>query len=241
MEADERVVISGGEPALSKNIFEILELCKSNKKIKEVELQSNGAIFFYKDFLNKIKNLRAVDEFNIHFSSHIKELDKKITQSNLFDYKIKGIQNLIDANQNVRLTFVINKLNYKIMLNYLKFVNSKWKNAKIQLSFVQIQGKVLKNLSLVPSYTELKPYLLKSLEFAKKNKMRIYVDNIPLCLFPKNKEFSVDFIKKPSKKPSFHPKKIVKKCSGCILKANCFGPPTDYLKIFGDREISPIK
>jgi len=236
-EADE-LVISGGEPALSKDIFEILDFCKSNKKIKKIEFQSNGAIFFYRNFLNKILNLKIVNEFNINFSSHNKELDKEITQANLFEYKVKGIQNLVDAEQNVRLTFVINKLNYGMMLDYMKFINSKWKDIKIQFSFLQFEGKVMKNLSLVPLYSELRPYLLKALGFAKENNMKVAVENIPMCIFPEYKEFSLDFFKKPSNRKSFYPKKTIKKCSRCVLKANCFGIPIDYLKIFGSREIN---
>ena len=236
-----RIVISGGEPILSENLYWVLNLIKKNKKIKEVELQSNGAILYYEKIIDKIEKLSVVTEYNINFPIHEEDLDKKITKSNLFNFRINGIKNLLKKSLKVRLTFVINKYNYKKIKEYLEFINKNFKNrVSVQLSYTQFQGNANRG-EIVVSYSKLKPSLLSALEFSKEKGMECKIDNIPLCIcFPFIQE-NVDFYKTKTKGISFHKKIKIRQCESCELNKNCFGPPEDYIKKFGIEEFTPIK
>ncbi len=239
--AKDRLIISGGEPPLSSNLNHVLGLAKKNKNISEVELQSNGAILFYKKMIGTIEKHNVITEYNINFSCFDKKTDKIITRSNLFNYRIQGIKNLLDKGLNIRLTFVIHKLNYKQMTDYLKFVLLKFDNKpSIQLSFVQIQGNEELN-DIVQKYKEIKQELMKSLKFAAKNKIKCMVDNIPLCISYPFNNMNVDYLKNKKGDFSFHKKNKLNSCKKCKLGKCCFGPPIDYVNLYGEQEFKPIK
>jgi MoaA/NifB/PqqE/SkfB family radical SAM enzyme len=236
-----RLVISGGEPILSRSFYSILGMIKKNKNVKEVELQSNGAILYYEKIIDKIEKFKVITEYNINFPAHEKELDKKITKSDLFEFRIKGINNLLKKSLKVRLTFVINKNNYQKMKEYFKFINKTFGNkVSVQLSYIQFQGNANKG-KIIVKYNEIKPYLISAIEFSRKNGMNCAIDNIPLCIcFPFIEE-NIDFYKTKAKGISLYKKIKMKKCENCDLKENCFGPPEDYIKKFGIEEFMPIK
>ena len=239
--AKRRLIISGGEPPISKDLSVILKLSKENKNIKEIELQSNGAIFLYKKIINKIEKHKSITEYNINFPSFDKETDKIITKSTFFGHRVKGIKNLIDKRLNVRLTFVINKLNYKQMTNYLRFIYKEFNNKpSVQFSFIQIQGNVIFN-DIAPQYKNIKSELIKSLKFAKENKIKCFVDNIPLCISHPYNDMNINYLKKKIGDTSFYEKKKVNQCKNCKLNEMCFGPPTDYVGVYGEKEFKPIK
>lgn len=235
-----RIVVSGGEPILSKNLYSILRLIKKNKKINEVELQSNGAMFHYEKIIDEIEKLKVVTEYNINFPIQEKELDEKITKSNLFNFRINGINNLLKKSLKVRLTFVINKYNYQEIEKYLAFIKKNFGNqVSIQLSYVQFQGNANNN-EVIVKYEEIKKFLISALEFSKKNNLNCNIDNIPLCICFPFVEENIDFHKTKTKGMSFYKKEKMKKCKSCDLKENCFGPPRDYIKKFGTKEFIPI-
>jgi molybdenum cofactor biosynthesis enzyme MoaA len=232
------IIISGGEPLLNfEKTMKILVECKRKKEQHpvSVEFQSNGVLFHNEKLTKKIIGLNVVDEFNINFPSHQKELDEKITKTNYFHYRMSGVNNILKNGGNVRLTFVINLLNYKIMHEYLKYFQGR--DVSIQFSFIQIDGKVRENLFLVPKYNNIKPFISDALEYAKINRMRVVFDNIPLCILPRYKEFSVDFNKSIKRNKSFYLKSKIEKCRSCSFGNFCFGPPKKYTELFGHSEI----
>jgi MoaA/NifB/PqqE/SkfB family radical SAM enzyme len=239
---DGRLVISGGESIFSKELSSVFKLIKNNQKIKEVELQSNGAIFFYKNMVEKISKYNLVTEYNINFPTFDKKEDMIITQSNLFNHRLQGIKNLLDRKLNVRLTFVLTRLNCKCLYDYLKFIKENFNGLPlIQVSFVQIQGNVLKNLDIVPKYSEIKADLLKALEFARVNKLKLFIDNFPICISYPYNEINLDYVKKNNNEESFHSKIKVTCCKNCKLKDDCFGIPKDYLELYGNEEFKTVR
>ena len=236
-----RLIISGGEPILANDFFEVISICKRNNNIQEIELQSNGVILSYENIVDKILEYNFITEYNINFPSYKKEIDRIITQANYFDYRIRGITNLIKRMLNVRLTFVINRLNFRQMKEYLRFVYITFNNKpQVQFSFVQIQGRAKQFIRIIPRYSEIKSELISAIQFAEEFNVRCLIDNIPLCIFYPFIEHSVDYLKIKIGDKSFHKKTKLACCNSCKLSKACFGPPLDYISLYGEQEFKAI-
>jgi MoaA/NifB/PqqE/SkfB family radical SAM enzyme len=241
---EDSLVISGGEPTLSPDLFWVIK--KAKKKNLFVELQTNGINLYNKDLAIKLAK-SGVDLFNINFPSHLSSINDKITQTKgLFDKKIKGIKNLQKQKANLRLTCIINSLNYKNLADYVFFVKQNFPKIKyIQFSFIKIIGAAKKNPQILINCQKVQPYLLKAFKKCQELKIDFIVDHIPLCYLGNYKEHHIDYQKiKKGEKPEFSLKEKVKmkECFNCSLNSYCFGVRKDYLKFFGLKtKVKPIK
>ena len=241
LKAKHRLVISGGEPILSGELMRVLSLAKKNKNLENVELQSNGAVLSYPHVVDKLQDCNIITEYNINFPSSEEKLDQLLTKTTFFKKRVLGIKNLLGKKLNVRLTFVINKSNYKHMQDYLNFIFIEFQNKpSVQFSFIQVQDKA-RLLNIVPSYKEIKKYLVGALDFAQRKDMCCFVDNVPLCVSFPYIHLNIDYLKLRGGDASFHKKKKVGICNGCELMNSCFGPPEDYVVLFGNEGLKPIK
>jgi|GEM_PF-5629751 len=236
----DELIISGGEPLLTDDILDILQLCKKNKNIKRVEFQSNGALFCYEDIIDKINSYHVVTEYNINFPSHDEKTDRLQTRSDFFKYRLSGVRNLQKKQCAVRLTYVINKHNYKKMLSFLKFIHVQFApGLNIQFTFMQYSRRKA-GCSIIPKYTQMMPFLLEAAIYAEKNKINCRFENIPLCILRPFYKKSVDYHKSVIDKNSIERKRKIKKCNSCTLNEYCLGIPEFYLKLFGTEEIISI-
>jgi len=243
-QAKDNLIISGGEPTLSTNLFWVIEKAKEKKLF--VELQTNGITLCYKDLVVKLIK-SGVDLFNINFSSHRSLINDKITQTKgFFDKKIKGIANLQEQKANFRLTCIVNSLNYKDLEDYVIFVNQKFPKVNyIQFSFIKILGLARKNPQILIKYEKVQPYLLKAFEKCQELDIKFITDHIPLCYLGDYKNHHIDYQKiSQGEKPkySLQEKMKLKECEHCTWSFYCCGVRKDYLKFFGKNvKIKPIK
>lgn len=238
------LVISGGEPTLSPDVFWVIKEAKA--KGLWVELQTNGNTLYYKTFTRKLIKA-GVDLFNINFPSRLPSINDQITQTKgLFKNKIAGIKNLQKENVNIRLTHVICSLNYKDLENFVIFVNQNFPKINyIQFSFIKIIGSAKKNPQILVDYQKVQPYLLKALKKCQKFKIGFLVDHIPICYLGPFKIHHIDYHKiSQGEKPKYSLREKVKinECRYCSLSNYCCGVRKDYLKFFGKKtKVKPIK
>ncbi len=248
--AENLVVISGGEPTLSSDLFRIIDYAK--KTGKNVELQTNGATLGYMDLAKKLFQ-GGVDLFNINTPSHREDLSDKITQTlGFYKKRIEGIKNLEKLGANIRLTHLINSLTYKDLPEYIDWVKKNFSSIKyIQFSFIKIFAAEKETSRpvpgyLVPRYEEVEPYLISALKKCQKYKIDFVVDHIPPCFLGDFANRHIDFIKvknraKSELQHSLQEKKKIKTCLKCRLKDFCFGPRKDYLKLWKNKiTLKPI-
>ncbi|MEF3280860.1 MAG: radical SAM protein [Elusimicrobiota bacterium] len=237
---DSLVVISGGEPftvGIDNLIYVINYLTKNNKT---VELQTNGIMIKDLD-REKLKALvlllnRNGGYFNVNFPSHNKQVDFKITRiKNSFDFRLKGINILHNLGAMIRITHVINKINYRYLSNFAKFVVNNlnfidW----IQFSFTKGIGRAKQNKRIIPEYKRVSPYLLKAFEILEKNNIYFEIDHIPLCFLGRFYERHVDVnkIKNKIKGEYLKEKEKLLTCKGCKFYKICSGPRKDYIEIY---------
>ena len=113
--------------------------------------------------------------------------------------------------------------------------------------------------NLMPSFSSIKPYLDAAIKYCKKNGIRFTIEGIPLCFFGdslKEEIYSVDtidlvkedivFLKSDSEKINYakkfldiHSKGMA--CQFCDLNNICAGPWKEYIQIYGEEGLTPIR
>ncbi len=243
-QSKDRLTISGGEPTLSPDLFWVIKEAKKKKLF--IEFQTNGNTLYYKDLVSKLVK-SGIDLFNINFSSHLSSINDKITQTKgLFKNKIEGIKNLQAVGANIRLTCVVNALNYKDLQDYVIFVKQNFPKIKyIQFSFIKIMGQAKKNPQILITYEKVQPYLLKAFKKCLELNIDFITDHIPLCYLDDFIKYHIDYQKIASGKESdvsLKEKVKLKECADCRMNHFCYGVRKDYLDFFGKKtKVKPIK
>jgi cyclic pyranopterin phosphate synthase len=161
------VIFSGGEPPIREDIFELVSWAKK-LGFRRIGIKSNGRMFAYKGFCQKIINSGA-NSFIISLHGHLKKLHDWLTSSpGSFEQTIQGIRNLKLLNQKVFSETVITKPNYRHLPQIAEFL-IKLKVDHLQFKFPQPTGKALENSdSIMPKIPLVKPYLKEVLKIGKK-------------------------------------------------------------------------
>lgn len=243
-EANGNLIISGGEPTLSKDIFWLIG--KAKEKNLFIELQTNAVTLCYGCLADMLVK-SGVDLFNVNFPSRIASVSDKITQTKgLFEKRVEGIKNLQRLKANLRLTCIINSLNYKDLEGYVVFVSQNFPSVKyIQFSFIKIMGLARKNPQIIISYELAQPYLLGAFKKCRRLNIDFIVDHIPLCYLGGYKKQHIDFQKiSRGEKPEYSLQEKVKidRCRHCSWFSYCCGIRRDYLQFLGTKaKVKPIK
>lgn len=236
---EDSLVISGGEPTLSRDLFKIIKYAQ--KRDLNIELQTNGITLSYYDLAKKLMEAK-IDLFNINFPSHLERLTDKITQTEgFFKRRSEGVKNLQRLKTKIRLTHIINSLNFRYLEEFVDYIKNNFDAIDyIQFSFIKIQGNTKKNLWIVPLYREVQPYLLNALTKCQKYNIDFLVDHIPTCYLPHFEDHHADFRKiKMGIKAEFSGKEKIqlRECKKCILANLCCGVRRDHLRLFRKENI----
>jgi len=240
----------GGEVTMRDDIVDIVKKSKSIG-YQEISFETNGRMFSFNNFTDAIikAGLNRV-LFFIHGHNNI--IHDKLTQSHgSFDQAIEGIKKVNKYPEViVNTNFVINKLNFKNIKDYLKFI-SQFNIFLSFISFLNPIGSALKNPEIIPKMSEVVPCLTEALE--NNYSFRIKIQNIPACLMIKYNEI---LVKAEDKKNSYMDSETRKEvsltkeikslkikpkiCSQCVLNRECDGIWKGYHDIHGHKELTAI-
>jgi len=246
-QAKKGLIISGGETTLSKDLFEVIKEAKNRNLF--VELQTNGVNLYYSDLARQLVQA-GVDLFNINLPSHVGLIHDKLTQtSGMLPLKITGLENLTALKASVRLTHVINALNYKELEEFVGFVSNNFPKIKyIQFSFLKIMGAAKSHPEIIVSYQQVSPYLLRAFKKCEQKKIDFIIDHIPVCYLGAYKRRHADYLKSDKQQNggdssySMLEKIKLKDCQQCSFRGRCYGVRKDYLDFFGkEAEVKPFK
>jgi GTP 3',8-cyclase len=102
-----KIRLTGGEPTVRKDIFEIVKIIKENSGIKKTVITTNG--YRLDKIANDIKN-SGLDGINISIDSLNPETFKKITGHDRLEEILRGIKNLQKLNfKNIKINAVLLK------------------------------------------------------------------------------------------------------------------------------------
>jgi len=251
---EENITITGGEPTLDLNLINYIKFAKKNN-IKNIILQSNGTLFSSKIFTKKMADAGLSRVF-LSFHSYDKEIFEKITRlKGGYDLVLKGIENLLENDIGVVVNIVATKLNYKEILETIKFLINKFPKLKVQadekdlvlfsLSTVQPHGNALINQKeIVPKLSDVSSYLISAMKFCVENNLRFTNPGcgVPFCFVKGYEKYSAEF-SGINKEILITQKDKVKsdKCKNCKYDNFCQGIWKKYVNIYGFDEIIPFE
>ena len=249
---DPRLVISGGEPTLIKNLEKIIGLA-FEEGIKDIQLQTNGILLSDLLYVEKLKAAGLKSIF-VGFHSHVPAIhDKLMGVKGAFKKCIQGINNATKTGLEVILNPVVTILNYKELPEFVNFIKSNFPSVGfISLSVIQPRGRAWTNRYLVPRYKTISPFVTKMLKEGKRN--RLVINNpycgLPLCIggwhhyLEHCAEYyeSLSMIKNGTKNRYVNKDKVkAAQCSICDLNYYCNGVWKEYADIYSFSDLHPIK
>lgn len=240
---------SGGEPTLRKDLFQLVEYAK--KKIPNVEIQSNGRIYYYKDYCQKLIKA-GVNVFVVSFYSPFENIhDQIMGVKGAYAQTLQGLKNLKELKQTVKINIVILKLNYSHLLELVKFLLN-LNVEEFRFIYPTLEGNVLKNPdAVVSSMSTVTSHLKKALKIALK-KVPCYIYNMVPCVLPGyegaiNDIFQSDtYLRGPDFECSIDENRRKMKvkskiCKKCKYNDYCYGVWKNYADFFGLKELKPVK
>lgn len=243
-----KLVISGGEPLISGYFFDLATFAKQ-KKIGVLEIQTNGRMLCYENFVKKIKKFEPIVFLvSLHFPNA--KLYKKYCQTKGFYQVIEGIKNLIKYKCLFTVNTVVMRPNLFCLENIVRLLK-KLNVRKIQYRFIDGKNVMGQYGAFVPRYSEATKIIQKIIK--GNSDIEITLNEIPVCIMGEEFKNYLAPILNPERlnfsiadNRAFTTKEIIKQqfihpnCKNCIYKSVCNGIRREYCQIYGSDEIRPV-
>jgi len=247
----DEVVFTGGEATIRKDILELVSFAKGLDY--RVHIQSNGRMFFYKDFCTAMVEA-GMDQASISVHGHNAKLHDYLTYAKgSFTQTTSGIKNLISLGKIVTTNTVINKHNYR----YLPAIARKVIELGVlqyQFAFPHIMGSAFVNFrEMIPKKSIIMPYVRKGLKIGLEKNRLPMTEAIPYCflkgcekcvsdrIVPDSKVFDVYVTESFNAWRKDEGKSKGPACVKCKYYECCEGPWKEYPQLFGWSEFIPVK
>ncbi|UCC91782.1 MAG: radical SAM protein [Candidatus Aenigmatarchaeota archaeon] len=226
--------LTGGEPTIRKEFFQFLEYAKKKDPYMNVFVVSNGRMFYYRDFVEKMakvspKNLTT----GIALYGHNSKLHDSITRTpGSFDQTVKGVRNLIEFKVPVELRVIISKLNYKNLVDIARYVVSDLKGV-YRMVFINMKytGNAYKyRKSLFVRYRQVVPHAERATDLLLKNKIPVKLFHFPLCTIKAKYRELAKGVTKQKRELMF-----VDACDKCKVRGECPMIWKSYWVLAGER------
>lgn len=259
------VILSGGEPTIQNNFFEILTYL-SNTRLY-IRLLTNADRLSNNTMVEKIKSIISTQKMDIITAIHSynSTIHDSITGCNgSFDRTNTGLHNMINAGFTVHIKFCISKINYKDMTQFIDFIYNNFPDSvSLSLCSIDYCGNADKNNEKVKiSFKEVGKYLAQALEKVENyktigRKRNVIVSNTPLCCIePKYWKYFISESKKSTEAflplPTNNEGKLkynnasgsgtfFKACQSCAVEKYCAGTWFSTYKLFGENAVKRIQ
>lgn len=245
------VVLTGGEFTIRKDALEIVSYAKE-LGYKGIQLQTNGRMLAYKNFLEKLAGYDI--EFTPAIHGHNAEVHDFLTRSEgSFRQTLKGLHNLKELGIPIRTNSVITKPNYRHLPQLAQMLIDIGVE-QFQLAFPHPVGNAWNYFdSVVPLKSLIKQFLHKSLELAEASGVKVMVEAYPYCFMVGYERYcselyipDIDIIEFNTitdftKYRKGNGKAKSEKCVSCRYALVCEGPWREYVEKRGWDEFTPIE
>jgi len=233
---ERKIVLTGGEPTIRKDFFEVLKFIKTEKPDSHLMVLSNGRMFYYEEFAKRFVQ-SGCDTVAIPLHAQTAELHDSITQApGSFNQTVEGMKKLIKYGADVEVRVVIHKLNYRQLPAIAEFISKELKGVRRVVLFpIDIIGNANKNRrKLLVKISEVKPYLEKACEMLERNNLEFNLYHVPFCILNKKFWENVAGRTVEERRVTFKP------CGKCVMKERCSGIWKTYAFQVGVEEFKPI-
>jgi MoaA/NifB/PqqE/SkfB family radical SAM enzyme len=249
------IEISGGEPTLRKDLFEICKIIKSKYNTNLI-LLSNGRKFKDKEFSRKIKDAGIDRVMTTFYSPHAKKHDSITQKKGSFSDTVKGLKNLENIEMPISIKTIILKQNYQELPDFVGFVYDTFPSAWISIHGLIMRGQAKENKEkLVVRHKDAKPHIENALDGAIKRDKNLGVFIIPSCtLDPFYWKYLGTNWKQMTKEMIYvSPEKTIlgnldvaqpEYCKDCLVNKDCSwsweSAWKEYIDMFGTGELNKI-
>ena len=257
----EEVDITGGEPTIRPDIFYLVNTAKE-LGYRKIGIDTNARMLSYKDFCQRLIG-SGVNKITFTLNGHTSQLVNAISRTpDVFEQAVKGIKN-VSKYPKVELAAntVVSKKNYKYLKEIGRFIASLKVNSWHLLDLIPDgYGKEFYK-ELVVKAGDLSKEMNSLYLVIKENFSSVIFFDFPPCLFspemlsePKFVFITAQGRTEITKQVGYNPKRFkesgsgfsdihkkrIKVCQDCRFSKECAGVWSDYLKIFGGREIENL-
>ena len=242
-----KLVISGGEPLIFKELFELLSFAK-NAGVSSIEIQTNGRMLYYEEIVKELKKFEPIG-FLVSFQFPSARLYKKYSRTDGFCQTVRGIKNMVKHDCNFTINTVVMRPNLPYLKNMIKFLK-KLGAKRCQYRFIDGKNVIENYKKFVPRYKKCLPVLKNIIK--NNPDISISLKEFPSCVA--GEKF------KNNLAPRFNPTRlnltlkntlvtteeiiaaqfVFPNCKRCFWRSECSGVRKEYVKMYGHKEFKPI-
>ncbi|MBU0758336.1 MAG: radical SAM protein [Nanoarchaeota archaeon] len=223
--------IMGGEPALRKDIIDIVEYAKK-QGFKRIMLHTNGKMLSYENFTSKVTKAGAY-LFEIKLFGPNKEMNDRICEAESFEHTLKGVEvlrKIHNLNEMSKTAFIdiivpIYKENFEHLHNIVAVLEP---HNIDRFTFVLTDTEIL--------MSQVVGQLKNAIDSAIESKIWPFSEGVPLCMM-QGYEYHISEIYYPASRKMTK----ISVCKKCIYSPVCEGVDEEYLKKNGQEEFSAVK
>ncbi|MBO4555284.1 MAG: radical SAM protein [Elusimicrobiales bacterium] len=247
------IVLTGGEPTINKNIFEIVRMAKKTG-YADIQIQTNGRMFQYYDFCKEMKAAGATEIAPALHGSCPEIHDFLTGCPGAFSETAKGIINAKKAGFRVITNSVITKPNQQDLPRLAKLLCALGAD-QFQMAFAHILGSAKENSKwLAAKISVAAPFIRQAMDIGRKNGVKCFTEAVTYC-FMQGYEQNISERVMPSTH-IFDAETEIEDFKACRLKTAktkgpgchkcyyfniCEGPWKEYPELFGWDEFEPVQ
>jgi His-Xaa-Ser system radical SAM maturase HxsC len=232
----DHIALTGGEPTLREDLFEILDHVFDRFPDIEVALLTNGRRLAYKDYCRRLVE-SGLKKFIIPIHAHEAELHDFITRSEgSFKQTLKGLKNLSEFDVNIEVRVIIHGINYPFLAEIARLIKKEVSRVDrvVLLYFDAIGSGAINKERLFVKMEWVVPYLQKAIDELEGYNVQVY--HFPSCVLGEEyRKYSVGKTVEDARIT------FGEDCEQCSIKAECSGVWKTYEKKFGMGEFKAVR
>lgn len=250
----DKVVLTGGEPTINKDLLEIVKLIKLYG-VRIIQLQTNAKSLNNMDTCRKLVD-SGVNSFGISLHGATDTIHELFTNTpHSFEQTVQSLKNLKKIKEcKVSLNTVVTNFNIDKLGDIIKYVQDEGLADSLQLAFIHLTGKAEACKNEIIKITDAANAIKHAISTYGDGTIKIFTEAIPFCLMSgyeknvaeaynsgevlvydkfKNREFT------KLRKTMFKGKGP--SCWKCIFSNMCEGPWIEYPELLGFDEFIPVR
>lgn len=250
------LVLTGGEPTIRRDFFDIVDM--AGELGYSILLQTNGRLFAFKKFCEKIRHYPV--KFSININGPTAKIHDAATNApGSFTETVRGIKNLLEFDADILVKIPLLKDNYTVLDKTAKKITG-WGVRAIMFVFLTPYGSASKYFdSVVPRYTDVSVSLVKTIHWLENQPdISIHLEGFPHCCLAREfhglisetrfTEGSMDGLIPEDARAVYNckrervhrQKQKFPGCEECVFYKKCEGVYREYVNKMGQIEFQPV-
>lgn len=238
-----RVVFTGGEPTLLRDLPELLEFTVRHGM--DPWIQTNGVLSGSPAFWKRFSVLPNYVFVSFH-TTRPQRVRDLTGVGGTFDKKVNALKMLKTMRISFGVNFVVTRINMDEIPLMPDFLANLLGTSGYNLvySFVAPTGRANMNRGLIPKISEVRGLLIRALDRCRELGIEVEIPEpcgFPRCVMPEHEQFfranerkrHIDFV--ASDRVKFP------RCRDCKYNPTCIGMWQAYVDTYGDSEFQPVK